>query len=72
MNCHDHKIDETKCPVCGQVNKCQASEHCWCFNVKGNLDKSQIKKVLPKSIRELPTTCLCQTCWAKYQLDEPK
>lgn len=38
-------------------------EDCWCAKVKSKLDV----ELLPDSLDNSPTSCICQKCWEKYQ-----
>jgi hypothetical protein len=66
------KIDESKCPLCGDINRCvevekkqgkPVAEPCWCHNVKFT---PQVLKAVPKEARN--KACICESCVAKLSL----
>ena len=53
-------LDPTRCPVCGQPNRCGLSvgkSHCWCFEEKIPPENLAL---VPEEAREV--ACLCRAC----------
>lgn len=74
MSCNKCGKKDAHCPICGAVNVCQlvdvdedemesAIENCWCSAMDGKLDVN----LLPESLENPPTSCICKECWEKYQ-----
>lgn len=59
------KIDETKCPLCGNENRClnvqdgRPENNCWCNNDNINFPPNLINRV-PVSLKR--KACICQSC----------
>ncbi|MCJ8271470.1 MAG: cysteine-rich CWC family protein [Psychrosphaera sp.] len=66
------QIDESKCPLCGDINRCSEVDKkqgkvvldpCWCHGVKFT---RQVLKAVPKEARN--KACICESCVAKLSL----
>lgn len=60
------KIDETKCPLCGQDNNClnvkcggDPENNCWC-NDKGISFPPELTDQVPEPAKH--KACICQAC----------
>lgn len=61
----DNTFDPTRCPLCGQSNRCSQADPalegqaCWCFSAR--IDRSVLERLPPEL---LDRACLCPRCAA--------
>ncbi|WP_430519837.1 cysteine-rich CWC family protein [Aliivibrio sp.] len=57
-------IDETRCPICHQSNRCMANRDkpCWCAS--NEIPKELIEQV-PEAL--INRSCICLTCVKAYK-----
>lgn len=58
-----NKKDEKKCPLCGELNACQAGtlNKCWCQNIK--VPEALLEKVPEEKKGKV---CICYSCIEEY------
>ncbi|MCR8641653.1 cysteine-rich CWC family protein [Paenibacillus sp. N1-5-1-14] len=61
MEVHN-KIDEKKCPLCGEHNECGVRDgNCWCFHLKVPME---LREQIPAEQRG--KVCICKKCVEEF------
>lgn len=64
---NDDTLDPTRCPLCGQSNRCSQADPalegqaCWCFSTR--IDRSALERIPPEQVDR---ACLCPRCAAGH------
>lgn len=68
---NDADPDPTRCPLCGQSNRCTQADPalqgqpCWCFSTA--IDRTALERIPPALVDR---ACLCPRCAAGLKDDE--
>ena len=60
---NDDTPDPTRCPLCGQSNRCSQADPalegqaCWCFSTR--IDRNALERIPPELVDR---ACLCPRC----------